>query len=122
MFSSLSYEDRDIEPTIREYLECRHGDIPEGDGRDDCYNCAPRWIEHPQTASPANRVLVHIRKRWEGLAPSTKRVLVKIHLSIIRGHLEEHAGLDGYCRYTPDTIAMMQHARRVLLKLDAAGA
>src|SRR5690606_23228233 len=46
----------------REYLQCRHGDYPEGDGRDYCVICSPVWIEHPHVQhNKPNPILVAFR-------------------------------------------------------------
>lgn len=109
MFSSLSYGDRDIEPVIREYLECRHGDIPEGDGRDDCYNCTPRWIERPNPrALPPNPILQEFRIGWRHNID--RRLHAQHYLTYLDGDVYD------WRHFSPE---VFDHARRVLSKLTA---
>lgn len=71
MFSSLSYEDRDIDPVVKTYFECRHGDIPEGDGLDSCVICSPVWTEEPTTRPAPNPILLVFRESVNDGLPFT---------------------------------------------------
>lgn len=52
----------------REYLECRHGDVPQDDGLDSCVICRAVWIEHPHVQhNEPNPILVDCR--WSHAAP-----------------------------------------------------
>jgi hypothetical protein len=45
---------------LREYMECRHGDVPDG-GPGDCVMCTPRWVEFPHVQhNPPNPILVAV--------------------------------------------------------------
>lgn len=63
----------------REYLECRHGDAPQGDGLDYCYSCRPVWVEIPhEQENPPNSVLVALRNAPVEEAEHAMRVLVRL--------------------------------------------
>lgn len=47
----------------REYLECRHGDVPRDDGLDSCITCRAVWIEYPHVQhNEPNPMLVQFRE------------------------------------------------------------
>lgn len=68
MFSSLTYEDRDLSPTARVYLECRHGDTPTDSPDDDCRVCRAVWTEEPSGYSKPNPILVIFRAQARSAA------------------------------------------------------
>lgn len=71
----------------------------------------------PRENNEPNRVLTYIRgNNWADMGPETKRTLVSIHLNILRFSQADHNGA-GWARYTPDTLEMMEHARKVLERL-----
>ena len=46
---------------LREYMECRHGDTPDGSPYD-CIMCRPVWVEHPHVQhNEPNPILVAYR-------------------------------------------------------------
>lgn len=82
----------------------------------------PTWDPRPEydvfTRNPVNRVLLHIRNNgWSRQSDDTKRILIDIHQHILKSHLDEHNGLEGYCRLTDETVEMIEHAQKVLERL-----
>jgi hypothetical protein len=91
---------------LREYMECRHGDVPNGSPAD-CVMCTPRWVEHPHVQhNPPNPVLVECRENVEhGLPP-------ELWLAVCRR--DSWASMEA-------TDAHIEHARRVLIRLALLG-
>lgn len=108
MFSSQTYEERDLEPITRVYEECRHGDIPEGDGLDSCIMCSPRWTEEPSGWSAPNPILVYVREYHEMRFARLRDVAGSVLSAFDDLFVVEDA--------TPD---QREHARRVLKRLAA---
>lgn len=69
--------------------------------------------------NPVSRALLYVREGWSAHTPKTRPVMLRIHMRMFEMHLREHAGQEGYLRLTPDTVAMILHAQRVLTRLSA---